>query len=127
MPANTAQSVYNGNTVTITDQVNRKIQRQTDGLGRLITVNEQDVSTGALSQSTSYSYDYLNNLTLVNQGNQTRSFKYDALKRMLYERIPEQSATINDGIGAFWSCKYTYTDFNKIATRTAQLPETRDS
>jgi YD repeat-containing protein len=114
---NTVQETYNGSIVTTTDQVNRKIQRQTDGLGRLVTVNEQD-ATGALTQSTTHSYDYLDGLTLVNQGNQTRSFKYDALKRLLYERIPEQSATINDGTGTFWSSKYTYTDFSKVATRT---------
>jgi hypothetical protein len=28
------------------------------------------------------------------------------------------SATINDGAGAYWSTKYTYTDFNAVATRT---------
>jgi YD repeat-containing protein len=54
---------------------------------------------------------------VVNQGNQTRAFKYDALGRLLYERIPEQSATINDGTGTFWTTKYTYTDFDKVATR----------
>jgi RHS repeat-associated protein len=116
--SNTVQTAYNGNVVTMTDQVNRKTQQQTEGLGRLITVNEQDVSTGGLTQSTSYSYDYLNDLTQVNQGNQTRSFKYDAMKRMIYERIPEQSATINDATGTFWSSKYTYTDFNKVSTKT---------
>lgn len=115
---NTVQTAYNGNIVTVTDQCNRKLQRQTDGLGRLIAVNEQDVSTGALTQSTTYNYDSLDNLTFVNQGNQTRSFKYDALKRLLYERIPEENATINDSAGAFWSRKYTYTDFSKVATRT---------
>ena len=107
---------YNGSTVTITDQVNRKIQRQTDGLGRLVTVNEQD-ATGALAQGTNYTYDLLNNLTQVNQGGQVRSFKYDALSRMLYERISEQQATINDGTGTYWTAKFTYTDFNEVSTR----------
>src|SRR6266478_6107694 len=37
---------------------------------------------------------------------------------MLYERIPEQTATINDGTGTYWTTKYTYTDFSAIATRT---------
>ena len=63
---------YNGSTVLITDQVNRKIQRQTDGLGRLIIVNEQDAS-GGLTQGTSYTYDLLDNLTQVNQGGQLRN------------------------------------------------------
>jgi RHS repeat-associated protein len=111
----TESTSYVGNTATMTDQVNRKIQRITDGLGRLATVNEQDVATGSLTQSTNYSYDYLNNLTQVDQGLQQRKFKYDALSRMLYERIPEQSATIIDGPNT-WTTKFTYTSFNAVAT-----------
>src|SRR5260370_32742952 len=38
----------------------------------------------------------------------------DALGRKLYEAIPEQSATINDGTGTMWSMKYNYTSFNAI-------------
>lgn len=59
----------------------------------------------------------LDKLTLVNQGNQTRAYKYDALGRLLCERIPEQAATINDGTGALWTSKYTYTDFDAVATK----------
>ncbi len=95
----TVQTSYNGNVVTVIDQVNRKIQRITDGLGRLVTVNEQDVSTGQLTQATNYSYDYLDKLTQVDQGGQLRKYKYDAIGRLLFEKIPEQSATINDGTG----------------------------
>ncbi len=115
----TIQTSYNGNTVTVTDQVNRKMQRITDGLGRLVTVNEQD-SSGNLTQATSSTYDYLDNLTQVNQGNQTRSSKYDSMSRLLYERIPEQSATINDGTGTYWTCKYTYTDFGIASHQDAR-------
>ena len=46
----TVQTSYKHNSVTAIDQVNRKIQRQSDGLGRLVTVNEQD-GTGALAQA----------------------------------------------------------------------------
>lgn len=115
---NTLQTNYSGNTVTSTDQVGRQTQRQLDGLGRLVTINEQDPATGSLTQATNYSYDYLDDLTQVNQGGQTRAWKYDAIGRMLYERIPEQTATINDGTGTMWSCKYTYTDFGAIASKT---------
>jgi YD repeat-containing protein len=59
----------------------------------------------------------MDRLTDVNQGGQTRKWKYDSLGRMLYERIPEQTATINDGTGAYWTTKYTYTDSNQVATR----------
>ncbi|HJQ26725.1 MAG TPA: hypothetical protein VKA60_22605, partial [Blastocatellia bacterium] len=112
----TVVSSYSGDTVTVTDQVGRQMQRVSDGLGRLVTVNEQD-SSGNLSQATNYTYDVLNNLTQVNQGGQLRSYKYDALSRLLYENIPEQSATINDGSGTYWTSKYTYTSFNAVATK----------
>ena len=115
---NTVQTSYSGATVTITDQVNRKIKRESDSLGRLVKVTEQNVSTGALNQETTYSYNLLDKLTLVNQGNQTRSWKYDNAGRMLFEKIPEQTATINDGTGTLWTTKYTYTNFNAVATKT---------
>ncbi|MEK6303905.1 MAG: hypothetical protein AABO41_24640 [Acidobacteriota bacterium] len=115
---NTVQTAYNGaNIMTVTDQVNRKLKRESDGLGRLIKVTEQDVSTGALTQETSYTYDIADRLTLINQGNQTRAFKYDAEGRLLFERIPEMTATINDGTGTMWSAKYTYTDWGAAATK----------
>jgi YD repeat-containing protein len=116
--SNTLQTAYSGSTVTLTDQVGRQTQRQMDGLGRLVTVLEQDPAVGgAPSLATNYTYDYLNDLTGVNQGGQTRAWKYDAAKRRLYERIPEQSATINDGTGTMWSCAYTYTNFDAVATK----------
>jgi len=99
-------------------QVNRKIQRITDGLGRLVTVNEQDASTGQLTQGTNYSYDYLDNLTQVDQGGQLRAFKYDSIGRLLFERIPEQGATINDGTGTLWTSKYSHTTFNAVYQKT---------
>jgi RHS repeat-associated protein len=113
---NTQSMTYSGNIVTVTDQVNRKIRRQTDGLGRLMKVTEQD-ATGALAQETNYTYDIADRLVEVNQGGQLRKFKYDAAGNLLYELIPEQSATINDGTGVMWTCKYTYNDWNAVATR----------
>jgi YD repeat-containing protein len=53
----------------------------------------------------------------VNQRNQARNFKYDSVGRLLFERIPEQSATINEGTGTYWSNKYTYTDWGAAATK----------
>ena len=94
------------------------IQRITDGLGRLVTVNEQDISTGQLTQATSYSYNYLDQLTDVDQGGQYRKYKYDAIGRLLFEKIPEQSATINDGTGVYWTSKYTYTTFDAVYQKT---------
>ena len=115
---NTVQTTYtNSAIVTVTDQVNRKIKRETDGLGRLIKVTEQDVSTGSLTQETTYTYDLADRLIGVNQGNQTRAFKYDSEGKLLFERIPEQTATINDGTGTLWTSKYTYTDWGAVATK----------
>jgi RHS repeat-associated protein len=116
---NTIQTAYNGSTVTLTDQVGRQTQRQIDGLGRLVAVLERDPAVGGTpSVATNYTYDYLDDLTQVNQGGQMRAWKYDAAKRAVYERIPEQSATINDGSGTMWSCAYTYTNFDAVATKT---------
>lgn len=113
---NTIQYTYSGTTRTITDQVNRQIKQEQDGLARIVKVTEKDAN-GQLTQETNYTYDVVDNLTQVNQGGQTRSYKYDALSRLLFERIPEQSATINDGTGALWSSKYTWTDFHAISTK----------
>jgi RHS repeat-associated protein len=110
----TLQTIYNGNSVITIDQVNRKTQRLTDGFGRLITVNEQDAS-GFLTQATNYSYDVLGNLTQVNQGNQLRTYKYDALSRMTNEKIPEQG---NPTQPNQWTTTYTYTSSGAVATRT---------
>ena len=57
---NTTRSDYLGNTTTVTDQVNRKIKRESDGLGRLTKVTEQD-SSGALAQETTYNYSLVDN------------------------------------------------------------------
>src|SRR5437868_2475304 len=90
------------------------MQRLIDGLGRLVTVNEQDAS-GNLTQATSYSYDILDNLTQVNQGNQLRAYRYDAMSRLTGEKIPEQGDPSQAGQ---WTTTYTYTDFNQVASRT---------
>ncbi len=116
---NTNQTAYiGGNIVTMTDQVNRQTKRESDSLGRLITVTEQDVSSGALTQDTTYTYDIADHLIGVNQGNQTRAYKYDAEGHLLFERIPEMTASINDGTGTYWTTKYTYTTFGAVATKT---------
>jgi len=112
----TLSTGYSGNISTSTDEVGRQKRYESDGLGRLMKVTEQD-GAGVLGQETSYSYSLLDQLTEVNQGGQSRKFKYDDLGRLLYEKIPEQTASINDGTGAMWTAKYTYTDFHAVETR----------
>jgi RHS repeat-associated protein len=115
--SNTVLTDCSGRTVTITDQVGRKIKRETDSLGRLVKVTEQD-ATGALTLETTYTYDIADRLVGVNQGGQTRAYKYDDEGKLLLERIPEQTATINDGTGTYWTTKYAYTSFGALQTRT---------
>jgi YD repeat-containing protein len=114
---NYAETGYSGATTTITDQVGRQRRTEGDGFGRLIKVTEMDDSK-QLTWDTIYSYDLLNNPTSISQGGQSRSFKYDSLSRVTYERTPEQDATISDGTGMMWSVKYEYTEFNAVRTRT---------
>jgi RHS repeat-associated protein len=114
----TVQTDYSqGKTVKVTDQVSRSRQQTVDGLGRVVTVAEQDPATGSLTWTTTSTYDVLGNVTQINQGGQLRSFKYDGLSRLLYDRTPEQDATILEpGTSTYWSGAYTYTDFGAIDT-----------
>jgi RHS repeat-associated protein len=114
---NTVENTYSGNTATAIDQVNRKIKSEVDGLGRLVKVTEQDAS-GLLTQETTYIYNVLDKLVQVNQGGQLRSYKYDALGRLLYEKVPEQQATLSDGAGGLWSMKYVYNSDDAVVIRT---------
>lgn len=100
-------TAYAGATVTVTDQVGRQRKSEVNGLGQLIKVTEQNPATGSLSWETSYSYDTLDNLLGVNQGNQTRSFIYDALSRLKSQTTPEGETVT-----------YTYTPFDAVDTRT---------
>src|SRR6266404_5136538 len=99
-------------------QVNRKFKRESDEFGRLIKVTEQDISTGTLTKETIYSYNLLEKLTQVNQGGQYRNYKYDAVGRLLFEKIPEQTATINDGTGTMWTSAFSYTEFDLVKKKT---------
>ena len=103
----TVQTSYNGSIVTVTDQVNRQRQSASDGLGRVLSVSEQDPATGSLSLVTNYTYDVLDNLTQVNQGNQLRIFVYDALSRVTSQTTPEAG-----------TASLIYTDSSDVLKRT---------
>src|SRR5205085_755042 len=101
---------YAGRATQITDEGNA-VSRilQSDALGRLTQVCEVSNNTllgsGGIPTScgldiaangflTSYSYDTLDNLTTVTQGNLTnRSYTYDSLGRMTSEFEPEWGST----------------------------------
>jgi RHS repeat-associated protein len=98
-------SAFNGNRVLVTDQAGNKRISRSDGLGRLTDiweVTEEDQWTESISfpndpatkgYRTTYTYDTLDNLVMVSQGGQTRTFVYDSLKRLLSANNPE-SGTI---------------------------------
>ena len=85
-------SSYSGNTVTATDQTLKSRKSVSDALGRLTKVYEDP---SGLNYLTSYTYDTLDNLVGVSQVdpvtnfNQTRTFVYDSLKRLMSASNPE--------------------------------------
>lgn len=102
---------YLGNAVTVTDQAGKQRRSVTNALGHLIRVDEpNDVGQlGAISspnQKTEYEYDVLNNLKIVTQGVQTRTFLYDSISRLKEAANPE-SGTI----------KYTYDANGNLQTK----------
>ena len=109
-----ADYTYNDNDVLITEYAssgdsNRQKQYEYDGLGRLTSVCEvtSGAGSGTCGQSnpltgylTKYTYDALGNLTGVIQNaqapaaqQQTRSFQYDGLSRLVWEQEPENGWT----------------------------------
>jgi len=106
----TVRTAYSGSTATVTDQVGRQRQSTSDGLGRVTSVVEQNPSSGVLDSvnyQTTYTYDALDNLTQVNQGNQLRTSVYDALSRLTSQTTPE-AGTVT----------LTYTDSSDPLKRT---------
>lgn len=84
---------YSGNSVTVSDQMNKQRKSVTDALGRLRQIYEAPNDTTNFNFLTSYEYDTLDNLTSVTQGTQPRTFNYDSLKRLISSSNPE-SGTI---------------------------------
>ena len=95
---------HNANQVLVTDQAGKQRQSTMDGLGRLTQVVEDP---NGLNYLTTYSYDTLDNLTTVSQGNQTRSFAYSSLKRLMSASNPESGIV-----------SYTYDNDGNLLTKT---------
>jgi YD repeat-containing protein len=94
--------------VTITDPAGHQRKQELDGLGRLVTVYEPDVTNGnSLTQATTYTYDTLDDLTQVTQGSETRTSVYDSLGRASSVTMPETGQT-----------QYQYNSFNQPTQRT---------
>ncbi len=97
-------TVYDANTVTVTDQAGKERRSASDGLGRLTNVYEDP---NGVNYGTSYDYDSLGNLRHVYQGSQTRTFTYDSLSRLRTANNPE-SGTIS----------YVYDDNGNLTSKT---------
>jgi RHS repeat-associated protein len=128
---------YVGNTVTVTDQAEKKRRSVTNALGQLMRVDEPNDAglldvNGVPAQKTDYVYDVLNNLTTVSQGVQTRTFQYDSLSRLKSANNPE-SGIINyiyDNNGNLTSktdarnvvTNYIYDNLNRVTNRNYSAP-----
>ncbi len=91
--------------VSVTDQAGKQRRQIADSLGRVVRVDEPDLSgnlgaVDAPNQPTSYEYDANDNLKKVIQSDgtvtQERLFKYDSLSRLTHEKQVEADATLND-------------------------------
>lgn len=115
---------YAGSITTGVDQANKKRRSMEDALGRVVRVDEPDMTNelgqpGTPTQPTNYEYDILDNLTKVTQTvpggiTQERQLKYDSLSRLTHEKQVEAKATLNDqgqlvsGGAGQWTGVYKY-------------------
>lgn len=93
----TVTTSYDGYLTVVSDQLQKLRRSKVDALGRLVRVDEPVSVNGTDQlgddanplQPTSYSYDALGNLRTVSQGNQTRTFDYSSLSRLISAQNPE--------------------------------------
>src|SRR5215468_7880223 len=115
----TSANSTNGNCTTGTDEAGKARKSCSDGLGRLIEVDEPQASSGSMSSPyvTLYNYDTLGNLLSVTQKGgathqtQWRNFTYDSLSRLLTATNPE-SGTIS----------YSYDANGNVLQKTSPAP-----
>ena len=114
-----------GPTVKVTDPWGRERWARSDALGRMVEVAEPNPGgNGSLSGGamyTTYSYDALDRLVQVNQGDQVRNFRYDSLGRLTRQKLAEREATLNDDGqwvgGGQWSDAFFYDTRSNITRR----------
>src|SRR5262245_16036174 len=105
-----------GQTIKVTDPWGRERWARSDALGRLVEVAEPNPGgNGSLSGGamyTTFSYDAIDRLVQVNQGEQSRGFRYDSLGRLTHQKLAERDATLNDNGqwvgGGQWSDVFFY-------------------
>ena len=93
----TVTTLYRGIYTTVTDQAGKTKRQKVDALGRTVRVDEPD-NTGSLgavdspTQATLYTFNVLGQIIQVDQSQQHRYFRYDALGRLTHERQIEAKA-----------------------------------
>ncbi|MDR3562922.1 MAG: hypothetical protein P4N59_16015, partial [Negativicutes bacterium] len=103
---------YTGNTTTVTDEAGKVKQTQADGLGRLVTVCENQ---DCVNYQTTYTYDCLGNLLTVSQQGTNRTFTYDSLSRLKTADNPELDTPVNNYNG---KVTYTYDNDGSLISKT---------
>ncbi|MFN7928342.1 MAG: RHS repeat-associated core domain-containing protein [Blastocatellia bacterium] len=112
-----------GQTIRLKDAWGRERWARSDEQNRLVEVVEPapngDGTVASNGLITTYSYNTLGNLTGVNQGGQTRSFKFDSLGRMTNQKLAERQATLTDsgGDGSTWSDYFKYDNRGNLIQR----------
>ncbi|HEX8140108.1 MAG TPA: lamin tail domain-containing protein [Pyrinomonadaceae bacterium] len=125
-PRPAAASSAPGQTTKVIDAWGREHWGRTDSSDRPVEIVEPEpngdgtVATGGFR--TTYSYDTPGNLVKVEQGVQTRAFRYDSLGRMTHQKLAEASATLDDlgrysTSGGTWSDIFTYDDRSNLISR----------
>lgn len=112
-----AVAADSGRPVTIViDQALNERSSVTDGIGRMIKVNEAPNVQG-LNFTTTYTYDARGNLKKVTQGSQIeREFSYDSLGRMTSTKMPECEDPVTPGIAG--TTTYVYDQAGNVVSRT---------
>jgi RHS repeat-associated protein len=119
-----------GETTRLRDAWGRERWGRMDARGRLVEVVEPNPDgSGSVFESgallTTYAYDTQGNLTTITQGEQSRSFKYDSMGRLIARKLAETTATLNDsgtyvgagGSGAQWSDFLKYDISSNVVQR----------
>ncbi len=121
-----ASSEY-GATIRTQDEWGRERWARFDWDRKIVEVVEPDPNAAAnigsvlngTGYKTAYQYDLLGNLTQTQQGDQTRTFKYDGLSRLVAQKLAERSATLDDSgnAGSLWSDVFIYDDRSNLTNR----------
>jgi RHS repeat-associated protein len=104
------KSTFNGAMIMVEDQAGNKKRQISDALGRIVRVDEPDLSgdLGTIAspkQPTVYEYDGNDNLAKVTQSTtdaqgqpvtQIRKFRFDSLSRLTHEKQVEATPTLDD-------------------------------